>query len=351
MSLVLILVRWLHLSASILLASLFLFEVAIVLPAARKASTGTERLLATIQRLTCRTAWWTLLAALISWFAWSWLIASIMSGDGLIESLQSGDWLSILTGTQFGHLWLFRAIVSLVLGFILLVVARTPGRRSLLQIALAWLSVIGLVSLAWVGHAAATPGPFAAIHLLGDALHLLASAFWPGALVPLGAFLFLLLKSNQIEAIALAVPVVRRFSGSSLIAVAGLASTGLLNSIFAIGSFRALLTSAYGRILVAKLILFLVMIGFGAVNLFLLKPRITIDLRAGRVAEKTALRSLLRNVLWEVGLGTFVILIVGLLGTTPPPLGKRIGVAANWRKDFAQQTLSPKGRGSPSDGI
>jgi len=36
MPLTLILVRWLHLSTSILLASLFLFETAIVVPAARK---------------------------------------------------------------------------------------------------------------------------------------------------------------------------------------------------------------------------------------------------------------------------------------------------------------------------
>jgi copper resistance protein D len=54
------------------------------------------------------------------------------------------------------------------------------------------LSVIELVSLAWVGHAAAGPGEFGVVHLLGDALHLLTSAFWPGVLAPLAAFLLLL---------------------------------------------------------------------------------------------------------------------------------------------------------------
>jgi len=328
MSLALILVRWLHLSASILLASLFLFQAAIVHPGARDHSAGAERLLEAFQRLTFRAAWWTLLTALFSWFAWSWLLASMMSGDGLVESFQSGDWLSILTGTQFGHLWLFRVSVGLVSGIILWEVARKPGRRSLLRRALAGLSVIELVSLAWISHAAASPGRFGVVHLLADAFHLLASAFWPGALVPLAAFLILLLRSSQAEAVALAVPVVRRFSGSSLIAVAGMASTGLLNSIFMIGSFRMLLTTAYGQILISKLFLFLVMIGFGAVNLFLLKPRIAVDLRVGQVAEKNALRSLLRNVLWEIGFGTVVILIVGLLGITAPPMGKRVGVSA-----------------------
>ena len=220
-------------------------------PLRGRPSTDIGHLLDTIHQLTCRTALWTLLVALMSWFAWSWLVASTMTGDDLIECLQSGDWLTVLTGTQFGHIWLFRVIVSLVFGIILWVVARTSGRRSFLQTTLVGLSVIELVSLAWVGHAAASPGPFGVVHLLGDALHLLTSAFWPGALAPLAAFLFLLLKSSQVEAIVLAAPVVRRFSASSLIAVAVMALTGLLNGIFMVGSFRALLTSAYGQILVS----------------------------------------------------------------------------------------------------
>jgi putative copper resistance protein D len=320
MPLALILIRWLHLSASMLLAGLFLFEAVIVVPAARKPSANIGHLLGRIHQLTCRTALWTLLVALMSWFGWSWLVASTMTGDDLIECLESGDWLTVLTGTQFGHIWLFRVIVSLVFGIILWVMARTSGRRSFLQTTLVGLSVIELVSLAWAGHATASPGPFGIVHLLGDALHLLTSAFWPGALVPLAAFLFLLLKSSQVEAIGLAAPVVRRFSASSLIAVAGMALTGLLNSIFMVGSFRALLTSAYGQILVSKLVLFLAMVGFGAWNLFLLKPRmIAIELPVN-LAQKRAVHLLLRNVLWEIGLGTLVILIVGLLGITPPPM-------------------------------
>jgi copper resistance protein D len=322
MPLVLILVRWLHLSASILLASLLLFEAAIVRPAARKPSAGIGQLLGTIELLTFRAAWWTLMVAISSWFAWSWLVASTMSGDDLMECLQSGDWWIVSTETQFGHVWLFRMTVNLVFGIILwlVLVARKPRRRSFLQTILAGLSVIQLFSLAWAGHAAASPSPFGVVHLLGDALHLVTAAFWPGALAPLAAFLLLLLKSSQVEAIALAAPVVRRFSVSSLIAVAALALTGLLNGIFMVGSFQALWTSAYGQILVCKVVLFFAMIGFGAINLFVLKPRIAASLPAIEVAPKNATRLLLRNVLWEIGLGTVVILIVGLLGITPPPM-------------------------------
>jgi copper resistance protein D len=320
MTLALILVRWLHLSASILMASLFLFEAAIVLPATKKSLVGTEHLLETSRRLTWRTAFWTLLVALLSWFVWSWMVASTMTGDNLIECFQTGDWLTVLAGTQFGTIWLFRVIVSLLLGIALWILARGSGRRSFLQTTLAGLSVLELVSLVEAGHGTASPGPLGIVHLLADALHLLASAFWPGALVPLAAFLFLSLKSSQLEAIRLAAPVVRRFSASSLTAVASLALTGSVNTIFMVGSLPALLTSAYGQILVSKLVLFLGMIGFGAWNLLLLKPKIAVDLPTGDFAEqKSTLRSLLRNVLWEIGLGALVVLIVGWLGTTPPP--------------------------------
>jgi len=61
------------------------------------------------------------------------------------------------------------------------------------------------------------------------------------------------------------------------------------------------------------------MVGFGAWNLLVLKPKLTGDvLTADVVYEEGAIRSLLRNVLLEIGLGTGVILIVGLLGSTPP---------------------------------
>jgi copper resistance protein D len=320
MTLALILVRWLHLSTSILLGGLFLFQSTILPPPTKKTSQATGDLLQRIRRQICRLAFRTLFLGFVSWFVWSWLAASIMSGDDLVASLQSGDWVSILVETQFGHIWLFRAIIYLLIGAILRVSARRSGRQNFLPSILAGLSITELFSLAWAGHATASPGHLALVHLLGDGFHLLALAFWPGALAPLAAFLLMILKSRRPEAIALAPPVIRRFSASSLIAVPFLALTGLLNSIFMVGSFPALLRSAYGQILISKLILFFAMIGFGAWNLLFLKSRIELDLPTVRLEKKSALALLLRNVLWEIGLGILVVLIVGLLGITPPPI-------------------------------
>ena len=59
-------------------------------------------------------------------------------------------------------------------------------------------------------------------------------------------------KKTRRRPIVLAAPVVRRFSASSLIAVTGMALTGLVNTIFIVGSFQALLASAYGQELFCK---------------------------------------------------------------------------------------------------
>ena len=321
MALLQIIVRWVQILASILLAALFLFEPVIVAPFVRKPAKTVQPLFLSLCRLNRRVAWWTWSIVQISWIVWLWLITASMSGEDLIACISSDALGTVLFSTQFGHIWLMRLAIGMVFGISFWMLERTSRRRSVLAASLAWFSAIELVSLAWSGHAVAHPGPYGAVHLLGDALHLLTSAFWPGALAPLAAFFLLLLKSNHFEAIALAAPVVRRFSASSLIAVAVMASTGLLNSIFMVGSVRALLTSTYGQLLVSKLILFFAMVGFGAWNLFLLKPRIAIALPTVNVAQqKSVVRFLLRNVLWEVGLGTVVILIVGLLGITPPPM-------------------------------
>ena len=130
-----------------------------------------------------------------------------------------------------GSIWLFRVIISLVLGIRLWLPARTSGRRSFLQATLALLSVMELVSLAGVGHAAAGPDPFGASPPFRRRTPSAYLGVLAGTLAPLAAFLLLLLKSSQVEAIVLAAPVVRRFSASSLIAVAGM--EGALFSVLA----------------------------------------------------------------------------------------------------------------------
>jgi putative copper resistance protein D len=117
--------------------------------------------------------------------------------------------------------------------------------------------------------------------------------------------------------------IVRRFSGLSLVVVGLLVATGLLNTYFIVGSPGALLTTDYGRLLLLKLALFVLMLGLGAWNLFILKPRLS---RAVMVESQTAasvtppVQLLVRSVAAETFLAAAVVFVIGFLGSTPPPM-------------------------------
>jgi copper transport protein len=68
-------------------------------------------------------------------------------------------------------------------------------------------------------------------------------------------------------------------------------------------------TTDYGRLVALKIGLFASMVAIAAVNRLYLTPRLP---------RATASRALQRNSLAEIGLGCFVVLLVGALGTLPP---------------------------------
>ncbi|MGA8656943.1 MAG: CopD family protein [Chthoniobacterales bacterium] len=316
MTWLLIIARWTNIWASVLLASVFVFEFVIVNPPARRHP-GFSVL--TAPRVFHRLAWsfWTV--GIISNFFWIWAISASMTGVDLFAALSPDVWSTVLSDTQFGHLWAFRLAIALI--FWLTLLARRGIRLTALDSIPAALAALHLVSLAWAGHAAAGTGPYVPVHLVNDAFHLAVAAFWPGGLVPFAALLLGLLKSEHPALPGLATGLTRRFSTTSLLAVAALALTGLINSVFLIGDIRAVFTTPYGRLLLAKLVLFAAMVGIGAWNLLVLKPKFATEVQPENVAnQRLATRFLLRNVLWEIGLGTAVFLVVGILGITSPPI-------------------------------
>ena len=107
-----------------------------------------------------------------------------MTGLSFVESFSAVTWKTILLETVFGHVWQFRLgviAVALVLAVSALTGDDVPRRPAILAVWL--LSVVLLVSLAWIGHvAAARVQP---IGLIGDALHLCAAGAWIGGVLPL----------------------------------------------------------------------------------------------------------------------------------------------------------------------
>jgi putative copper resistance protein D len=301
----LIIVRGIHIGASIVIAGTFTFDLIILFPAARRSSGNSHG----VERRLFRLAVWSLLVALLSAVLWFWLEVASMNGLSLKDALSTTAWQTVLFETKFGRVWQLR-LALIVAAFVLVAsaLAQLQARRALIVVL--WLaSVVSLISLAWISHAAAaTVHPFG---VLGDMLHLCAAGVWIGGLVPLLIFLACIRASFSLGEM---VPrVLRRFSALSLCCVSVLVVSGISNSWLLVGSIYALFTTPYGWLLLVKLTLFGILIGFGARNRFVVKAKL-----AMAQTHSDLLPQLRRNVICEACLGAAVVAIVACLGVTPP---------------------------------
>jgi putative copper resistance protein D len=256
-----------------------------------------------------RLAAWLLVTAtplaLLSGAAWLVLVAAEMTGTSITKAMGRDVLGPVWSQTRFGRAWQVHAAVWLA-GAITAVVWAVTRRGRWVGLGLS-IALVG--GLAWSGHGNTGPAP--AWHRAADVMHLLASAVWPAGLVPFALMLRSEARSAEPGRHAEIARLTRRFSAASLTAVALLTGTGLFDSYCLLGSVGALFTTPYGRTLLVKLVLFTAMVGLGAVNLLLLKPRLADD--DGTLAGRLRL-----SVTAEVVLGVGVVAVVGLLGLLEP---------------------------------
>ena len=155
---------------------------------------------------------------------------------------------------------------------------RDPATLALVAAAAA----LGLAGSSLAGHADARGGiPFAGV----DWLHLVAVAAWVGTLPGL---LLVAARANRLQARgALLAETLRRHSRVALAATPVVALTGIANSPLVLGDARGLVASAYGNVLLAKVVLFSIAVAIGSANFFLIRggaPRRTVRLIAVELA-------------------------------------------------------------------
>ena len=298
----LIITRAIHIGASILIAGIFTFDFVTLGLTGQPESND----LYEFERRLFSLALWSLIAALLSALLWFWLEVASMSELSLKNTFSATAWWPVLFETQFGRVWQLRlGVIAAV--FVAVVSGRGQIKARMMLIWVPWLlSIAFLVWLAWISHAAARVHP---LGLFSDVVHLCAAGAWIGGLVLLTLFL----GCASFSLGQTVVSVLLRFSMLSLCCVSVLIVTGISNSWLLVGSLHALFTTPYGRLLLLKLTLFGILIGFGARNRFLVKARLRKD-----SANPDLLSQLRCNVLCEVCLGVAIVLIVAFLGVTPP---------------------------------
>jgi copper transport protein len=197
------------------------------------------------------------------------------------------------------------------------------------------LSLAGLIAaglaLAASGHAATAapqwltrPAVFA--HVVGVGL-------WAGSLLPLA----MLARSPDTAALAAAL---RRFSRAIPLALLALIAAGLALAMVQLGSIEALWTTAYGKVLLIKLVLVAALFALAVLNRY----RLTQPALAGDLA---AIGHLRRSILAEAALVLAIFGAVALWRFTPPPRALAEAAAApaathiHTAKAMADLTITP----------
>jgi len=306
----LIVARFLHYLATTALAGISLFPL--------YAYAGAEP--DVLGRWRQRWFFWTAVAVLLSGLCWFAFAAANMSGS-MTDLVDAETTWAVVHDTDFGTVWTLRMLLA-----VLTVGVAAWGLRS--KVAAHhqnWmrplLAAILLASLAGTGHAQIEEGWVGVMHVVADAVHLLAAGAWLGGLIPLALILRRYLEtdlnvgSKDIDRILI------RFSGMGYLAVAALIGSGLVNGWFLVGSLFGLLNTPYGQILLGKLALFGGMLALALANRFWLVPsmgRIRADAAEGSARSSARLRN---HVLGEQVLGWMVLLAVSILGTMQPAVG------------------------------
>jgi len=235
----------------------------------------------------------------------------LLIGGAVVSWLSGAVWYALLpSDTPFASVWLFRLALTAVL-IALTLSKRATGRR--LE-AIVVSALVLLASIALTGNSGSNDGPLALQHRLSDAVHLVASGVWIGALVVFSRLVTLSVREDRPDEMQMVHDALARFAGVGTAAVAILTLSGLTNP----GLFRSSLDTAYGQLLLAKLGVFGVMLALAGANRFFLTPRLLGTL-SGRGTLKIAINALRASILIETALGVIVLAMVGWLGVLPPP--------------------------------
>ena len=241
--------------------------------------------------------------------ALGWLLLGVSSLLSLLLQVSTAAQVSVLDAignpafggllfnSRYGQIWLMRMALWLGMGAILLSAA------CWYWLALAF-GLLVLLTTSLYSHASATQQDTAAA-VAGDWLHLIASAFWIGGLIP-----FFILIGTARQSVSLTT-LTSHFSNFARVAVFSLIISGLYAGWLHVGTVEALVSTVYGQALLVKLLLVLPLLLIAAVNLLVTYRK----LREGQTVWTGRLRGLVGA---EAALMIGILAAVGVMTAIAP---------------------------------
>ncbi|PXW57905.1 copper resistance CopC/CopD family protein [Chelatococcus asaccharovorans] len=272
-----------------------------------------------------------------------WAIAGALLATPLTVGLQGLDALGtpltalgnpITWKTGFSTSYGTTVLLAVASGGLALVAILTRGWAGKILSLLAFLGV-GM-ALAASGHASAAQPQW--LTRPAVFLHATGIAFWAGSLIPLVAA-FAARKPDAVLAL-------RRFANAIPFAVLPLVAAGMVLALIQLGGPAALWSTAYGQVLMAKLLLLVILFCLAAYNRFwLTKPT--------EQGDPVATRQLVRSIRIELAIVVTIFAVAAFWRFTPPPRALAEAAAApasihiHTAKAMADLTVAP-GRVGPS---
>lgn len=201
--------------------------------------------------------------------------------------------------TRVGHVWLERICLGLLTAAAMTWAARRPRRHYRWWVAAGAGGAL-LATLTQLSHAAAEEG---LLPLLADWLHVASASAWMGGLLGFPLVLLGPLRAMPAEQRdGLRVRAVRRFSRIAILAVTVVVLTGAYATLLHLPDLSALIGTSYGRALLIKLGMLVLVLATGGINLML----------AGREPFE-------RLIWFELILALGIFVATGFLTSLPPP--------------------------------
>jgi putative copper resistance protein D len=225
-------------------------------------------------------------------------LQSGMMGNGWGDVLRPDIWLLVLT-TSFGEVWRWHLLLVATL-----CLATLCNSTVFTRAYIAMVSTLLLVSHALLGHAADNVG----LLTLSHAIHLLATAYWLGGLLPL---MYCLKQRQHLASHAAMQTALIRFSRYGHFAVVLVVFSGLLNCVLIMPGWSWNFTSLYQNLLIVKVVLVFLMIFLAIRNRYYWVPQLAKGSSA--VCRRIAL-----NVTLVMIIGVVAIILVSLFATLSP---------------------------------
>jgi len=187
----------------------------------------------------------------IATIAGLYLQAPYESG-GSLTSVTGAD-LSDVFDSHFGQAYLVRLALVVIMGFLLRPVLAGKGTKTE-HILLAVLGTVGVGTWAVAGHPGASD--VAPLTTVANIAHLASVGIWLGGLVMLATFL---LRRANVRELGAILPV---WSNWAMLAVTVLVLSGTAQALIEVGTVHALLRTTYGQLVIAKVLLLAVILGF-----------------------------------------------------------------------------------------